>query len=262
MTDTAVNVTEAQTPGVDAAAIAAAVAAELSKNTPAPAPVAAAPTPEPVATTATPEIGKIEPFSFPPSGDAGLDIALEYIGNFGLTDQHPAVIAAANGDFTQIETYLSAVKAPGYEKYLNLAKEAHARQTQAVETQATKINEAVFGVFEGEENWKKASAFAKENGTKEEIDQLNAMLRAGPLQAKAAALMIRQAYEAKVGGFTKDPKDPTAQTGQNGAVAPGPKPVLNRRTLISEIEGLRRQYGDNFQNTDAYRALHAQYENR
>ncbi|ATI16340.1 head scaffolding protein [Caulobacter phage Lullwater] len=265
MTDTP-NVVDTTnvTPSVDAAAIAAAVAAELKNTAPVvPVSTAAPAAVAPATETAPVEIGKVEPFKFAPTNDVGLDIALEYVAGYGLNDTHPAIVAASQGDFTQLETYLEAVKAPGFKKYVDLAKEAVNRQKTTAETHVTKTNEAIFAVFDGQDNWNKVSAWARENATPEELEELNAMLRSGPMQAKAASMMILQAYTAKVGGLTKEAKNPTAQAGTNGGPqGEGPKPVQNRRSLVSEIEGLRRKYGDNFTNTHEYQALHAQFENR
>lgn len=241
------------TPSVDAAAIAAEVAAALKAGS----------TPAPEATVETAQTAP-EPYVFEETGDAGLDLALEYLGNLGLTDEHPAIVKAAAGDFGPLEAHLKAVKAPGHEKYLKLAREGVARQVTVVNDAVAAKNNAVFAVVGGAENWAKVAAWAKANATDSERDDMNEMLRKSPTTAAAAAKAIFAAFNAKTGGFTQEAKNPVNQHGANGYPAGKPaKTIANRRELAAATDALVRRHGShNIHLNPEYIRLHAEFNKR
>jgi len=60
------------------------------------------------------------------TGDPGLDMALSFIGKLGIGPDHPAIVAARQGDFAFIKAELAGRgdKAQGWEQYLSLAEKA------------------------------------------------------------------------------------------------------------------------------------------
>ena len=68
----------------------------------------------------TPNPDTTQEFTYDPTGDAGLDYALNLVGKLGYGDAHPAVIAAQKGDISLIRAELATkgvtvnVIAPGY----------------------------------------------------------------------------------------------------------------------------------------------------
>ena len=74
-----------------------------------------------------PNTNTSEPFQYEPTGDAGLDYALDFIGKLGYSDAHPAVRAAITGDFSLIRAELSTRGVQGADAVVKLAEDAHAR---------------------------------------------------------------------------------------------------------------------------------------
>src|SRR5690606_29641493 len=68
------------------------------------------------------EEGEIE---FEATGDPGLDYALSFIARAGIDDQHPAFIAAANGDFGLLKATLAEKGLPGWEQAIALGEKAY-----------------------------------------------------------------------------------------------------------------------------------------
>ena len=63
-----------------------------------------------------------EVVAFEPTGDVGLDMALEFLGKQGFGLEHPAMVAAGNGDFTIIEALLAQKGVQGWDKMVALGK--------------------------------------------------------------------------------------------------------------------------------------------
>ena len=54
---------------------------------------------QPAAPAVTPNPSTADAYSYEPTGDAGLDYALAFVGNLGYGDSHPAILAAWAGAF-------------------------------------------------------------------------------------------------------------------------------------------------------------------
>ena len=103
---------------------------------------------KPTAPAATPAA------EFEPTGDPGLDLALEFFASKGIGADHKALLAAQKGDFALLEATLSVMgdKAKGWEKFLALGKRSYETvktQAEAKVTAAKKdIEDAVGGAEE------------------------------------------------------------------------------------------------------------------
>lgn len=176
------------------------------------------------------------------TGDPGMDMALGFVGKLGLLPEHPAMVKAAEGDFTFIKAHLASLgeKAAGWEQHIALAEQAWDRNTKAAQALNNSITSTVHKTAGGEANWTAISGWAKANADPKERETINKMLAAGPVEARAATLMLRQMYEA-AGGTTVNPANPlTGDTpsadGSGSSLAPlSPKEYgaavleLNRR---------------------------------
>ena len=75
----------------------------------------------------TPNPDTTQEFTYDPTGDAGLDYALNFVGKLGYGDTHPAIIAAQKGDFSLIRADLATKGVAGSDAVMALAEQAHTR---------------------------------------------------------------------------------------------------------------------------------------
>lgn len=199
--------------------------------------------------------GKLEP-----TGDPGLDLAIEFVNAAGIKGNDPAIEAAREGDFTLLEAKLAALgdKAKGWERHVALAKQAFERHTAAVEAENAKVRDTVFSVVGGEANWKAIQAFASANASPEEKAQINAAFAAGGLQAKSAAIYLAQVYQkaqAKNPGY----KEPAAPVKPNAPAGGDGTTPMTARAYAQAVAKLQAQAkGRDVSGTPEYAALQQQ----
>lgn len=166
-------------------------------------------------------------FAYQETGDAGLDVALQFVGSLGIGPEHPAMVDAMDGKFDKIEAYLSAMgdKSKGWERMVNLAKSSYATTQATTTANQTAITSVVNEVAGSPEAWAQVKAWAGANADPSEKAAINAMLSAGPLEARAAAALLTAQYRS-AGGTVVQPAAavvqnaaPAAPTG-NGALSP------------------------------------------
>lgn len=225
MTDVS-NQSNQGTAPVAATAAAVAVTPELAKETDAGAAVVVTETPSVGAQeTPAPEapVGVADAAGvvvYDTTGDAGMDMALTFVGKLGLAPEHPAMAKAAEGDFSFIKAHLASLgdKAQGWEQHIALAEQSWDRNVKASEALNKSIATTVHKTAGSEANWSAISGWAKANADPKERETINKMLAAGPVEARAATLMLRQMYEA-AGGTTVAPANPL--TGETPSAAGG-----------------------------------------
>lgn len=252
----------------------------VDRQAPAPAPTPApapAPNPEPAPAPAAnpapaeaPQIGT-DPAAAPegptsadavdgvityePTGDAGLDVALQFVGRLGVGMDDPAMMATADGDFSLIKAKLATMgdKAVGWEQMVALAEQAHGRHVETTTARNTAIASAVSGVLG--EGQAEILAWASQNADDAERADINAMLRASPTQARAAANILLQAYQA-AGGTVVSPASATSGSASAGA-APSQSDTgpMTNKMFATESAKLHRQYGNAYTQTPEYRGL-------
>ena len=196
-------------------------------------------TPAPAAPEAAPEG---EAFAYKETGDPGLDVALGFLGGLGFAPSHPAIVDAIDGKFDKLEAHLGALgdKAKGWERMVALAKDAYTRtSTQAEQTQR-EVTEACHAVVGGPEQWNEIKQWAGTNAEPAEKDAINGMLSAGPVQARAAALLLADAYGA-ANGTTVSPKDPVAFNATTAAPSAGG--ALSPAAYAQAVRELRATLG-------------------
>lgn len=179
---------ESQTPALPTPAVAT-PAAPVVPDTPA---VPDPKKPEPAAESTVVEYEPIE-------GDPGLTMALQFIGKHGVGPDSPEVQAALTGDFTFLKAKLAAAGAAGYEHYIALAEKSWEKHVATSAENHTKTATAIHAAVGGEEQWGVIQKWAMENADPEEKTAVNAMLNAGGLQARAAAILLQQMHNAAAG---------------------------------------------------------------
>ncbi len=236
----------------------AAPASPVATPTPAPAPVhldapagpvVTPPAADPVAAPDTPG-----PVTYAPTGDAGLDVALGFVGKLGISMEDPAMQATASGDFSLIKAKLATMgaAAAGWEQMVALAEQANDRAVAAETESLTAISDAVHECARGAEQWGVVNAWASANATAEEKAAVNAMFDAGPVQARAAALMLIGLH-AKAAGTVVNPAPATRDAPANQGQGQAP---LNRRDFAKAVDQLARKIGpQNMNNSPEYAAL-------
>jgi len=217
---------------------AAAQAAPAATAAAAPA-VPANPT-TPAAQTASDTPAAPQPVVWEKTGDAGLDMALGFVGARGFGPQHPAVQAAVRGDFSLLKAELAGMgdKAIGYEAYVALAEKAYEQDKARAEAQEAMSVQAVHSAVGGEAAWAEIHQWAKANADPHERAEINAMMDAGPRQAKAAALYLKTLYE-NANGSVQAPASAVkpGASGHRSSTAGGP--ITDAREysrLVLELE--------------------------
>lgn len=225
------------------------------------APKAQEPSSEPPKVDEVPSVtGEDGAVVYDETGDAGLDLALSFIGKLGITGTDPAMVAAANGDFTFLEAKLSTLgdEARGWEKHIQLGKEAFGRQLYAYKAEQGKTLSAVHSVVGGEANWKNLVAWAGKEATPDEKAALNAMFDAGPIQARMAAQSILAAYQSAK-GTTINPANPASAA--SGAAPVAPK-IMSRQDYAKEVDALYKKLGNRMDNSPEYNELKSRFFGR
>lgn len=247
---------------------AAAVAAPAAAAAPAPAAPAVAPAAASAATPAAPAQGAAatpaegqdqgpQAVEWAKTGDAGLDMALGFVGARGFGPQHPAVQAAVQGDFSLLRAELAGMgaKATGYEAYVALAEKAYQADKARADGQYEMSVQAVNDVVGGTENWQAIHQWAKAQATPEERAEINRMMDGGPRSAKAAALYLKSLYENAHGTLT--PGARVAKENASGHYTPtAGGPITDAREYARQVLELEKKVGKaNIQDSPEYHQL-------
>lgn len=265
MTDNAVVATDpntqAQTPALDAALV---VTAQAAAAAPAVDPLVIADAP--AAASAAAAEAAVEAVVYDTTSDPGLDLALDFVGKNGIAPEHPAMVAAMKGDFSLLEALFATSTNPqakGWERVLPVAKEAYTRATQAAASKASTVTGAVYAVFDADPTkaageWAKVQAWAAANADPEEKAQINAALKAGPLQAQAVARLLKSTYEQSANATIEPARASTAQAGRPDVTTDtGP---MSKREFYDASQALVRKYGEGgIQSNPEYQALANRY---
>lgn len=231
----------AATPAAPAAPAQAPAAAAPAALAPVPAPALAAPAPEAVVV------------QYSSTGDAALDLALNFIGKRGFGPERPEMVAAAQGDFSKLESSLKALgkAAEGYEPYLAAAKGSF-QARQAAQAKAAEASQAIAVQVSGSvERWNSIHAWAKKVADPHEIVQIDAALKAGGVAAEAMVSKLSTLY-AQSG----EDKSPVASVVQAGAAGQEPtNGPLTATAYKQELAKLRRQYGDRLESREEFQKL-------
>ena len=194
-------------------------------------------------------------FSYDPTGDAGLDYALNFVGKLGYGATHPAIIAAQKGDFSLIRAELATKGVAGSDAVLALAEQAYARFAAEDAKKSEELAGFAAQAAGSADNWAVVRAWAAAEATPQEKAQVNAALAQGGLVAQGVITQLVNLYQQK----HTLPKDaaPVAKPGEVGSAAPSTGP-MTAQAYAQAVEQLRQKYGSGTDSTPEYAALQAQ----
>ena len=203
------------------------------------------------AAPATPEPAGTEPVTYEPTGDRGLDMALAFIGKQGLAGDHPAVQAAADGDFTLLKAELAQKGVQGYAEFIELGEQAYARTQEKNKAQAETARKAIHDTAGGAESWAAIQAWASANASPEEKAEINLQLNKGGLAAKAAVVYLSNAY-SKAGNVSQEPADVSKGGGKPASTGTGD---ISAADYSAAVKALNVKLKGNLEGNPEYEAL-------
>lgn len=247
---------EANAPAAGAAPSdtpAAGVAPAAPINDPAAQPVvppAATPPTPPATPPAAPAEPAVEVVEYEPTGNAGLDLGLKFIGKLGFGPEHPAVQAAGTGDFSKLEAELAKLgdKAAGWQDILAVSKVAYSQMDADSKAAHEKTMGKINAVTDGE--WDKAKEWAAAKAEPAEKEAINAALAAGGIQAVAMAQYITTLYR-KSDSYTTQGKPAVPPTSAAGTAV---NDALSPKQYVDEVRKLAAR-GGVYEGSKEYAAL-------
>lgn len=196
------------------------------------------------------------PVVYEPTNDPALDMALEFVGKFGIGPDDPAMIAAGDGNFSLLEAKLAAMgdKAKGFEKFIALGKSSYEGVKAKSEAEAAKRAEDIYKVVGGADQWKQIKEWAGKNAEPAEQEVVNAALNAGGMQAKAMAFYLSTLYD-RASGVNQTGKSAVNKEGPGGNTPSAG--ALSPRAYTQEVAALQKKMGSRFEGSVEYRQLQA-----
>ena len=207
------------------------------------------------AAQSTPNPDTSQEFSYDPTGDAGLDYALNFVGKLGYGDTHPAIMAAQKGDFSLIRAELATKGVAGSDAVLALAEQAYARFAAEDAKKSEELAGFAAQAAGSAENWAVVRAWAAQEATPQEKAQVNAALAQGGLVAQGVISQLVNLYQQK----HTLPKDAAAvaKPGEAGTAAPSNEP-MTAKAYAQAVEALRQKLGSRTEDSPEYAALQSQ----
>ena len=258
--------TEATTPAAAPTAPAGAPAPEgtqLPEGTPAGAPAPAPAPAEPVKLDLEAEEadakGKV---AYNPTGDRGLDMALEFVGKHGFGPDHPSMVPAiesGNFDLLKVELIAKGVSPQEAEVYLTLATKAYEKFSADTKTKQAADKAAVEKIAGGPEQWTAVTEWVKSNADEGEANALRGLLAKGGKEAEIAASFMVNAYARQNG----DPSVPeTDGAGPRVAATNGASSVTNNALspqeyglAVAQARGQHNSRTGAFEDSKVYKDL-------
>ena len=181
-------------------------------------------------------------YEYTPTGDAGLDLALEFVGNLGFAASHPAMQAAQKGEFGELKSALAAMgdKAKGYERFIAVAENSHKSAiAKAKESQAATVQlvEAAVG---GADTWKEVAAFVSQHADENERADIEKAFAAGGTQAKSMAIYLHNCYQNSLGAAQKGKPAANPDKAGGGKAASSNAP-LDPRAYAKEMDRMNKE---------------------
>lgn len=157
-----------------------------------------------------------QPVAYAATGDAAMDVALDFFSKAGIKPDSPAAILAQKGDFSVLKAELAAKQKPGWEGYVAIAEQAYGRATSAAQTAAAATKAVILQVAGSQEDWDAIRTFIGEKADASELEDLNASIKRGGVSARAAVRYMKEVFLAgggKLGGDEPEPESivPTAR---------------------------------------------------
>lgn len=177
------------------------------------------------------------------TGDAALDVALNYFAKQGLAAGSLALAQAAKGDFSILKATLAEKNPPGWEQYVAIAEQAAGRAESEAQASRAAALKVVVDVCGSPEVWAQVKSVIAERADASELEQINAGLKAGGLVAKATAQYMKRVYDAAQ-GVVEPEKGGRVVTSARGGSAPSSS-ALSPREYSDAVQDLARKIGAN-----------------
>lgn len=201
-------------------------------------------------------------YEYEPTGDAGLDIVLAFLGKNGLGADSPQIDQAMQGNFTYLEAFFAGKgdKAPaGWQQYMVLAKDSYERTLAAEKSTAEDRTKLIHDKAGGKEVWDAISAFAQEKYGKDEKAYKGLRDALAGTEEVATAIVQSLYNEAMEAG--RITKTGAAVTGANVGTVPassGGGLITDRAEYRAEQAALISKFGiARYSTTPEYAALQA-----
>lgn len=194
-------------------------------------------------------------FVYDPTGDAGLDYALNFVGKLGYGDTHPAIAAARGGDFSLLRAELATKGVAGADAVMALAEQAYTRFAAEDAKKSEELAGFAAQAAGSAENWAVVRAWAAQEATPQETAQVNAALSQGGLVAQGVIRQLVALYQQQH-TLPKDAAD-VARPGAVGTAAPSNEP-MTAKAYAQAVEALRQKLGNRIEDSHEYAALQSQ----
>lgn len=231
-----------------AAPVTEPVAVTAPEAKPAPA---AEPTATPAPTPAATQDG--QEFTYEPTGYPNADYALGVIGKAGIGPEHPAVVAAYDGDFGQLQHLLASKQIAGADALLSMLKDASDQHAAKTKEEGERIANDVYELAGGKEQWEAVQQWAAQNADDEEKEILNDMFKDSRTHKIAATYLMSMYDKAQV------PHEPAARVDGGrppvAGVATAAATPLDRKGFADAARELYKKFGDSYTTTPEYQAL-------
>lgn len=177
-----------------------------------------------------------------------LGLALGFLRDAGISPTDPAFqLAEVEGDFELLKATLAAKNLPGTDAMVAILEKAvtsHFEAVEAAEAATTALVTEILGEQKDE-----ILDWARSTASDEEKTAFNDMLEAGGVYARAAAVLLQQAFTGAGNTVPAQHAIKTAQPSQGGHTP------LSARDYAAEVDKLARQVGGDPRQTQEYAAL-------
>lgn len=189
---------------------------------------------------------------YAPTGDAGLDLALQFVGELGFGPERADMKAAMSGDFSLLEKSLKdlGATAKGYERSIAVAKQSYKNIIDGRKAKEDTVLKAITDAAGGVPQWNAVHEWVATEATAEQKADITAAFKAGAFAAGAMARQLTEMYKAS-GKSTIAPKSAVKETA--GTVPDTSGGALSPQQYKEEVRRLETKYGYRLQDTDEYR---------
>ena len=189
-------------------------------------------------------------YQFEATGHASLDYALRYLGKQGIGPDHPAVVAAQQGNWSAMDVLAQERKLDT--DVLALGKsgftELQSKQQAGVTAFHGELDKAAKDA--GLADWNAVKAFAAANSNPEELKAVNAVLAKGD----AASKLLAQALIQRAASVPAN-RDGATAVKQGASTVPPTTGAVTAKAYQEGVIALQSKYGVRYAQTPEFRAL-------
>lgn len=186
-----------------------------------------------------------QPVPYAATGDAAMDVALDFFSKAGIKPDSPAALLAQKGDFSVLKAELAAKQKAGWEGYVAIAEQSFSRAASAAAAAAAATKATILSVAGSQEDWDAIRTFIGEKADPSELAEINAALKAGGVTAKATVRYMKDVFTAGGGQLTgAEPtvKDTPLVPATRAQQAPT-NSALTAAQYNAEVQALRAKIG-------------------